>query len=63
MLTKAQRIIDLIDVVQNDFMNNLFCYFVFKHMCLKLKTELISHLAYLQRYIQIYEQLAYPSKQ
>lgn len=28
MLTKAQRIIDLIDVVQNNSMNNLFCDFV-----------------------------------
>lgn len=62
MLTKAQRIIDLIEVVQNDFMNNLFSDFVIKHRCLKQKIELIRHLAYLQRYIQIYEQSSYSSK-
>lgn len=63
MFKKANKIIDLINDVQIDFMYNVFCDFDFKHRCLKQKTELIRHLANLQRYIQIYEQSAYSSKQ
>nr|XP_034310410.1 uncharacterized protein LOC105324563 isoform X1 [Crassostrea gigas]XP_034310411.1 uncharacterized protein LOC105324563 isoform X1 [Crassostrea gigas]XP_034310412.1 uncharacterized protein LOC105324563 isoform X1 [Crassostrea gigas]XP_034310413.1 uncharacterized protein LOC105324563 isoform X1 [Crassostrea gigas]XP_034310414.1 uncharacterized protein LOC105324563 isoform X1 [Crassostrea gigas]XP_034310415.1 uncharacterized protein LOC105324563 isoform X1 [Crassostrea gigas]XP_034310416.1 un len=56
MLTKAQTLNYLIDYIQNDFMCNVFCYFDFKHRCLKQKKEMIRHIVSLQRYEHIYEQ-------
>lgn len=44
MVTKAQNMKDLIDVVQND-MYGVYCDFDFKHGCLKQMKEINRHLA------------------
>lgn len=56
MLSKTQRVKDLINDVLNDLKVNVFCDFNFKHRCLKQKVEMVRHLASLQRYVHKYEQ-------
>eukprot|EP00105_Crassostrea_gigas_P035373 XP_019919521.1 PREDICTED: uncharacterized protein LOC105319963 [Crassostrea gigas] len=56
MLTKAQKLRDLIDYVLYDLLNNVFCCFDFKHRCLKQMIEMSRHIVSLQRYVHIYEQ-------
>uniref|UniRef100_K1PFM4 Tripartite motif-containing protein 2 n=1 Tax=Magallana gigas TaxID=29159 RepID=K1PFM4_MAGGI len=50
MLTKAQKLKDLIDYVVYDLLNYVFCYFDFKHRCEKQKIEMIRHIVRLRRY-------------
>lgn len=57
MVTKAQHMKDLIDVVQND-MYGVYCDFDFKHGCLKQMKEINRHLASVQKYVHRYERSA-----
>ncbi|XP_052693127.1 uncharacterized protein LOC128171380 [Crassostrea angulata] len=59
MLTKAQRLKDLIDYVVYDLLNNVLCYFDFKHRCKKQKIEMIRHIVRLRRYEHRYVQPAF----
>nr|XP_034319633.1 uncharacterized protein LOC105342260 isoform X2 [Crassostrea gigas]XP_034319634.1 uncharacterized protein LOC105342260 isoform X2 [Crassostrea gigas]XP_034319636.1 uncharacterized protein LOC105342260 isoform X2 [Crassostrea gigas]XP_034319637.1 uncharacterized protein LOC105342260 isoform X2 [Crassostrea gigas]XP_034319638.1 uncharacterized protein LOC105342260 isoform X2 [Crassostrea gigas]XP_034319639.1 uncharacterized protein LOC105342260 isoform X2 [Crassostrea gigas] len=59
MLTKAQKLKDLIDKVVNDLLNNVLCYFDFKHRCKKQKIEMIRHIVRLRRYEHRYVQPAF----
>ncbi|XP_065932418.1 uncharacterized protein [Magallana gigas] len=59
MLTKAQRLKDLIDYVVYDLLNNVFCYFDFKHRCKKQKIKMIRHIVRLRRYEHRYVQPAF----
>ncbi|XP_052693141.1 uncharacterized protein LOC128171387 [Crassostrea angulata] len=59
MLTKAQRLKDLIDKVVNDLLNNVLCYFDFKHRCKKQKIKMIRHIVRLRRYEHRYVQPAF----
>nr|XP_034321345.1 uncharacterized protein LOC117687955 isoform X1 [Crassostrea gigas]XP_034321346.1 uncharacterized protein LOC117687955 isoform X1 [Crassostrea gigas] len=59
MLTKAQRLKDLIDKVVYDLLNNVLCYFDFKHRCEKQKIEMIRHIVRLRRYEHRYVQPAF----
>ncbi|XP_065937105.1 uncharacterized protein [Magallana gigas] len=59
MLTKAQRLKGLIDYVVYDLLNNVFCYFDFKHRCKKQKIEMIRHIVRLRRYEHRYVQPAF----
>ncbi|XP_065939292.1 uncharacterized protein [Magallana gigas] len=63
MLTKAQRLNDLIDYVLYDLLNNVFCDFDFKHRCLKQKIETNRHIVSLQRYVHMYEQSTFSALQ
>ncbi|XP_052694833.1 uncharacterized protein LOC128173153 [Crassostrea angulata] len=58
MFKKAQKLKDLIDVVY-DLLNNVFCYFDFKHRCKKQKIEMIRHIGRLRRYEHRYVQPAF----
>nr|XP_034309930.1 uncharacterized protein LOC117683900 [Crassostrea gigas] len=58
MLTKAQKLNDLIDKVREDFMCKVFYDFDFKHRCIKQKIEMIKYIASLQIYVHRYEQSA-----
>lgn len=57
MVTKAQNMKDLINVVQND-MYGVYCDFDFKHGCLKQMKEINRHLASVQKYVHRYERSA-----
>ncbi|XP_052693651.1 uncharacterized protein LOC128171918 isoform X1 [Crassostrea angulata] len=59
MLTKAQRLKDLIDYVVYDLLNYVLCYFDFKHRCEKQKIEMIRHIGRLRRYEHRYVQPAF----
>ncbi|XP_052692435.1 uncharacterized protein LOC128170712 [Crassostrea angulata] len=59
MLTKAQTLKDLIDYVVYDLLNNVLCYFDFKHRCKKQKIEMIRHIIRLRRYEHRYVQPAF----
>ncbi|XP_065932365.1 uncharacterized protein [Magallana gigas] len=59
MLTKAQKLKDLIDYVVYDLLNNVLCYFDFKHRCKKQKIEMIRHIVRLRRYEHRYVQPAF----
>ncbi|XP_065937673.1 uncharacterized protein [Magallana gigas] len=59
MLTKAQRLKDLIDIVVYDLLNNVLCYFDFKHRCEKQKIKMIRHIVRLRRYEHRYVQPAF----
>eukprot|EP00105_Crassostrea_gigas_P036570 XP_019920718.1 PREDICTED: uncharacterized protein LOC105323109 [Crassostrea gigas] len=59
MLTKAQNLKDLIDYVVYDLLNNVLCYFDFKHRCKKQKIEMIRHIVRLRRYEHRYVQPAF----
>ncbi|XP_052693128.1 uncharacterized protein LOC128171381 isoform X1 [Crassostrea angulata] len=59
MLTKAQRLKNLIDKVVYDLLNNVFCYFDFKHRCKKQKIKMIRHIVRLRRYEHRYVQPAF----
>ncbi|XP_065932120.1 uncharacterized protein [Magallana gigas] len=59
MLTKAQRLKDLIDKVVYDLLNNVLCYFDFKHRCKKQKIKMIRHIVRLRRYEHRYVQPAF----
>nr|XP_034319675.1 uncharacterized protein LOC105329700 isoform X2 [Crassostrea gigas]XP_034319676.1 uncharacterized protein LOC105329700 isoform X2 [Crassostrea gigas]XP_034319677.1 uncharacterized protein LOC105329700 isoform X2 [Crassostrea gigas]XP_034319678.1 uncharacterized protein LOC105329700 isoform X2 [Crassostrea gigas]XP_034319679.1 uncharacterized protein LOC105329700 isoform X2 [Crassostrea gigas]XP_034319680.1 uncharacterized protein LOC105329700 isoform X2 [Crassostrea gigas]XP_034319682.1 un len=59
MLTKAQRLKDLINYVVYDLLNNVLCYFDFKHRCKKQKIEMIRHIVRLRRYEHRYVQPAF----
>ncbi|XP_065931155.1 uncharacterized protein [Magallana gigas] len=50
MLTKAQTLKNLINIVRKDFMCNVFCDFDFKHRCLKQTIEMSRHIVSLQEY-------------
>ncbi|XP_052693964.1 uncharacterized protein LOC128172218 [Crassostrea angulata] len=50
MLTKAQTLKHLINIVRKDFMKNVFCDFDFKHRCLKQMIEMSRHIISLQEY-------------
>ncbi|XP_065932341.1 uncharacterized protein [Magallana gigas] len=50
MLTKAQTLKDLINYVVYDLLNNVLCYFDFKHRCKKQKIKMIRHIVRLRRY-------------
>ncbi|XP_052692746.1 uncharacterized protein LOC128171024 [Crassostrea angulata] len=50
MLTKAQTLKNLINIVRKDFMKNVFCDFDFKHRCLKQMIEMSRHIVSLQEY-------------
>ncbi|XP_065939297.1 uncharacterized protein [Magallana gigas] len=63
MLTKAQRLNDLIDIVVYDLLNNVLCDFNFKHRCLKQKMETNRHIVSLQRYVHMYEQSTFSALQ
>lgn len=56
MVTKARKLIDLVDLVQRDFMNNVFCDFDFKHRCLKQEIEMKGHIIMLQGYMHLFKQ-------
>nr|XP_034332754.1 uncharacterized protein LOC117691245 [Crassostrea gigas] len=58
LLTKGQRLNDITNYVQADFMYNVFCDFDFKHRCLKQKIEMQRHIVSLQRYVHRYVQSA-----
>ncbi|XP_052693196.1 uncharacterized protein LOC128171447 [Crassostrea angulata] len=57
MLTKAQKLKDLIDYVVYDLLNNVLCYF--KHRCKKQKIKMIRHIVRLRRYEHRYVQPAF----
>nr|XP_034320715.1 uncharacterized protein LOC117687750 [Crassostrea gigas]XP_034320716.1 uncharacterized protein LOC117687750 [Crassostrea gigas]XP_034320717.1 uncharacterized protein LOC117687750 [Crassostrea gigas] len=59
MLTKAQRLKNLIDYLVYDLLNNVLCYFDFKHRCKKQKIEMIRHIVRLRRYEHRYVQPAF----
>uniref|UniRef100_A0A8W8NJT7 B box-type domain-containing protein n=1 Tax=Magallana gigas TaxID=29159 RepID=A0A8W8NJT7_MAGGI len=59
MLTKAQRLKDLIYYVVYDLLNYVLCYFDFKHRCKKQKIEMIRHIVRLRRYEHRYVQPAF----
>ncbi|XP_052693110.1 uncharacterized protein LOC128171369 [Crassostrea angulata] len=59
MLTKAQRLKHLIDYVVYDLLNNVLCYFDFKHRCKKQKIKMIRHIVRLRRYEHRYVQPAF----
>ncbi|XP_065937904.1 uncharacterized protein [Magallana gigas] len=59
MLTKAENLKGLIDKVVYDLLNNVFCYFDFKHRCKKQKIEMIRHIVRLRRYEHRYVQPAF----
>ncbi|XP_052694537.1 uncharacterized protein LOC128172868 [Crassostrea angulata] len=59
MLTKAQTLKDLIDYVVYDLLNNVLCYFDFKHRCKKQKIKMIRHIVRLRRYEHRYVQPAF----
>nr|XP_034320706.1 uncharacterized protein LOC105333854 [Crassostrea gigas] len=59
MLTKAQRLKDLIDIVVYDLLNNVLCYFDFKHRCKKQKIKMIRLIVRLRRYEHRYVQPAF----
>ncbi|XP_065932397.1 uncharacterized protein [Magallana gigas] len=59
MLTKAQTLKDLIDHVVYDLLNNVLCYFDFKHRCKKQKIKMIRHIVRLRRYEHRYVQPAF----
>ncbi|XP_065937073.1 uncharacterized protein [Magallana gigas] len=59
MLTKAQKLKELIDYVVYDLLNNVLCYFDFKHRCKKQKIEMIRHIVRLRRYEHRYVQPAF----
>nr|XP_034318493.1 uncharacterized protein LOC117686817 isoform X2 [Crassostrea gigas]XP_034318494.1 uncharacterized protein LOC117686817 isoform X2 [Crassostrea gigas] len=59
MLTKAQRLKDLIDYMIYDQLNNVCCDFDFKHRCKKQKKEMIRHIGSLRRYEHRYVQPAF----
>ncbi|XP_065932147.1 uncharacterized protein [Magallana gigas] len=59
MLTNAQKLKDLIDYVVYDLLNNVFCYFDFKHRCKKQKIKMIRHIVRLRRYEHRYVQPAF----
>ncbi|XP_065932413.1 uncharacterized protein [Magallana gigas] len=59
MLTKAQTLKDLIDKVVYDLLNNVLCYFDFKHRCKKQKIKMIRHIVRLRRYEHRYVQPAF----
>nr|XP_034321353.1 uncharacterized protein LOC117687956 isoform X2 [Crassostrea gigas] len=59
MLTKAQRLKDLIDKVVYDLLNYVLCYFDFKHRCEKQKIKMIRHIVRLRRYEHRYVQPAF----
>ncbi|XP_065932339.1 uncharacterized protein [Magallana gigas] len=59
MLTKAQRLKNLIDKVVYDLLNNVLCYFDFKHRCKKQKIKMIRHIVRLRRYEHRYVQPAF----
>eukprot|EP00105_Crassostrea_gigas_P036939 XP_019921087.1 PREDICTED: uncharacterized protein LOC105324301 isoform X2 [Crassostrea gigas] len=59
MLTKAQRLKDLINYVVYDLLNNVLCYFDFKHRCKKQKIKMIRHIGRLRRYEHRYVQPAF----
>ncbi|XP_065937096.1 uncharacterized protein [Magallana gigas] len=59
MLTKAKNLKDLIDYVVYDLLNNVLCYFDFKHRCKKQKIEMIRHIVRLRRYEHRYVQPAF----
>nr|XP_034321357.1 uncharacterized protein LOC105324242 isoform X2 [Crassostrea gigas] len=59
MLTKALRLKDLIDYVVYDLLNNVLCYFDFKHRCKKQKIKMIRHIVRLRRYKHRYVQPAF----
>ncbi|XP_065937560.1 E3 ubiquitin-protein ligase TRIM71 isoform X3 [Magallana gigas] len=59
MLTKAQKLKDLIDDMVYDLLNNLLCYFDFKHRCKKQKIKMIRHIVRLRRYEHRYVQPAF----
>ncbi|XP_065930765.1 uncharacterized protein [Magallana gigas] len=50
MLTKAQTLKNLINIVRKDFMKNVLCDFDFKHRCLKQTIEMSRHIVSLQEY-------------
>lgn len=58
MLIKAQKMKNMISVLQNDFMSNVSCDLDFKHRCLEQKIEAIRFIGSLQRYVHIFEQSA-----
>lgn len=58
VLKNVQRLTDLINYVLSNFMDNVFCDFLFKHRCLKQKLEIKRNVAIIQGYEQIYEQSA-----
>ncbi|XP_065932116.1 uncharacterized protein [Magallana gigas] len=59
MLTKAPKLKDLIDKVVYDLLNNVLCYFDFKHRCKKQKIKMIRHIVRLRRYEHRYVQPAF----
>ncbi|XP_052693118.1 uncharacterized protein LOC128171376 isoform X2 [Crassostrea angulata] len=59
MLTKAQNLKELIDYVVYDLLNNVLCYFDFKHRCKKQKIKMIRHIVRLRRYEHRYVQPAF----
>ncbi|XP_065932393.1 uncharacterized protein [Magallana gigas] len=59
MLTKAQTLKNLIDKVVYDLLNNVLCYFDFKHRCKKQKIKMIRHIVRLRRYEHRYVQPAF----
>ncbi|XP_065937108.1 tripartite motif-containing protein 2-like [Magallana gigas] len=59
MLTKAQILKDLIDYVVYDLLNNVLCYFDFKHRCRKQKIKMSRHIGRLRRYEHRYVQPAF----
>nr|XP_034319965.1 uncharacterized protein LOC105329701 [Crassostrea gigas]XP_034319967.1 uncharacterized protein LOC105329701 [Crassostrea gigas]XP_034319968.1 uncharacterized protein LOC105329701 [Crassostrea gigas]XP_034319969.1 uncharacterized protein LOC105329701 [Crassostrea gigas]XP_034319970.1 uncharacterized protein LOC105329701 [Crassostrea gigas]XP_034319971.1 uncharacterized protein LOC105329701 [Crassostrea gigas]XP_034319972.1 uncharacterized protein LOC105329701 [Crassostrea gigas]XP_03431997 len=59
MLTKAQTLKNLIDDVVYDLLNNVLCYFDFKHRCKKQKIKMIRHIVRLRRYEHRYVQPAF----
>ncbi|XP_065937594.1 uncharacterized protein [Magallana gigas] len=59
MLTKAQTLKELIDYVVYDLLNNVLCYFDFKHRCKKQKIKMIRHIVRLRRYEHRYVQPAF----
>ncbi|XP_065939203.1 uncharacterized protein [Magallana gigas] len=63
MLTKAQRLKDLINYVVYDLLNNVFCDFNFKHRCLKQMIETNRHIVSLQTYVHMYEQSTFSALQ
>nr|XP_034319690.1 uncharacterized protein LOC117687382 [Crassostrea gigas]XP_034319691.1 uncharacterized protein LOC117687382 [Crassostrea gigas]XP_034319692.1 uncharacterized protein LOC117687382 [Crassostrea gigas]XP_034319693.1 uncharacterized protein LOC117687382 [Crassostrea gigas]XP_034319694.1 uncharacterized protein LOC117687382 [Crassostrea gigas]XP_034319695.1 uncharacterized protein LOC117687382 [Crassostrea gigas]XP_034319696.1 uncharacterized protein LOC117687382 [Crassostrea gigas]XP_03431969 len=56
MLTKAPKLKNLIDKVVYDLLNNVLCYFDFKHRCKKQKIKMIRHIGRLRRYEHRYVQ-------
>lgn len=58
LIAKTNRLANLIDYVQNEFMNKVFCDFDFKHRCLKQLINIDKHILSIQKFEHRHERSA-----